>query len=70
MIQYMPEDEAQFLAPFFLPPDKLKYRIVSRADLPARMKQEYLYPEAYALCCDWNVRHSAEFMAFAEKVTA
>ena len=41
-------------------------RIVSRADLPERMRGLFSFSDAYKLCCEWNRTHEAAEMAWPE----
>ena len=45
-----------------------QYRIVSRVDLPDRLKGTFNFAEAYRLSCEWNQKHAAEDLAEPEKV--
>jgi len=46
------------------------YRIVSRAELPARMQGTFTFQEAYMLCVEWNSQHSVREMATVEPAEA
>jgi len=45
-----------------------RYRLISRADLPIRMKGVFTFSAALSLACDWNFSHEVEDMAFPEEV--
>jgi hypothetical protein len=45
-----------------------RYRIVSKVDLPVRMRGTFTYSEAYLMCCEWNYWHEASEAAMLEKV--
>lgn len=47
--------------------EPVKYEIVSRAILPVRMKGLFTFAEAHQICCDWNIWHLGEDMAFPVK---
>ena len=47
---------------------RLLYRIVSHADLPARMQGIFHFDEAHRLCCEWNQAHDVIMAAWPERI--